>query len=118
MKRILIALCVAGSAMTISACAGGYGYGTDVYAGGPYGFDGFYDDFYGPIYDGYWGNDDRFYYRRGANEHRFHRGSPEHFRHGGVPGGHFHPMHGSMSPGRGMHMPHFDGGAPHGHHHR
>jgi hypothetical protein len=110
MKKMMIALGALLPALSLGACAAGYGR-VD-YAGGPYSYDGYYDDFYGPIYDGYWGGDGFFYYRGGANEHRFRRGDPGHFRHDAGPGGggHFHSMQGAFTPQRGMSMPHFGAG--------
>lgn len=110
MKRVLIVA----AALSLSGCAAGYG--SVGYAGGPYAYDGFYDDYYGPIYDGYWGGDGFFYYRGGAHERAFRRGDAAHFRRDAGPGGHFHPMQGSFTPQRGMRMPHFSGGRPGGHH--
>ncbi len=89
----------------------GYGYGGSIYAGSPYAYDGYYDGFYGPIYDGYWGTDNYFYYRSGAHERRYRRGDSAHFHRGDRgPGSNFRPMQGSMTPGRGIHTPHFPRG--------
>jgi hypothetical protein len=112
MKRLLIALAATLPALTLGACAADYGYGgAAVYAGGPYAYDGFYDDYYGPIYDGYWGNDGFFYYRSAAHDRRFRRGDARHFQRGGPPpGDRFHPMQGSLTPQQGMQMPHFGDG--------
>lgn len=61
MKRLLLATAILLPAFALSACDNGFGYGgTSVgvgYAGSPYAYDAYYDGFYGPIYDGYWGND-------------------------------------------------------------
>lgn len=119
MKRVLLAAAALMPALSLGACAGGYyGGGGGYYAGGPVAYDGFYDDYYGPIYDGYWGTDGFFYYRGGVGEHRFRRGDPAHFHRGGSGGvpsqGHFRAMQGSFAPARGMSTPHFGGGAPHG----
>jgi hypothetical protein len=108
-KYIATALGLFALISPLSACAGGYGTGGVAYAGGSYAYDGFYDDYYGPIYDGYWGDDGGFYYRRGPSDRRFVRGDAAHFNRSGNAGGHFHPMQGSMTPGSGMHMPHFGG---------
>jgi hypothetical protein len=114
MNRLIVAAAAALVSLPLAGCATGYG---DVYAGGPYGYDGFYDDYYGPIYDGYWGSDGFFYYRGGAHEQRFRRGDSSHFVRGGPPsGGHFHDMHGTFTPDRGMHMPHFHSGQRGGQH--
>lgn len=57
----------------------GYGPAADV------AFDGWYDGFYGPIYDGYWDND-VFFYRTSPDATRFSRGDVTHFRHDAAPG--------------------------------
>lgn len=106
MKRLVIALVASVMPVVVGGCATGY----DGYGGGPYAFNGYYDDFYGPVYDGYWGNDGFFYYRGGAGERRFRRGDAAHFRRDGAPGGGFHSFGGSFNRGPGMHTPHFGGG--------
>ena len=61
---------------------------------GPYAYgyvDGYYDDYYGPLYDGYWGPDDYFYYRTGATGD-YLRDNDHHFRHDSAQG--FHSFHG------------------------
>jgi hypothetical protein len=99
MKRLLLIAC---AALPLAACTTyGPGYGP----GPAVAYDGYYDDYYGPIYDGYWGDDGAFFYRTGAHGH-YRRGDGAHFRHdmNGFSGGnmgHFHPMHG-MGPS-GMH---------------
>ncbi len=114
MKRLLLATAILLPAFALSACDNGFGYGgTSVgvgYAGSPYAYDGYYDGFYGPIYDGYWGNDQNFYYRRGDGERRFYRGDQGHFDRERARGENFRPMHGSFTPQRGMRTPHFGGG--------
>jgi hypothetical protein len=68
MKKTLALLALSLSVTTLAACVDdGYGYGGGVaYGPGPYAYDGWYDGAYGPIYDGYWGSDNYFYYRHGA----------------------------------------------------
>ena len=91
--------------LMLSGCGGYYG---GVGYGGGYAYDGFYDNYYGPIYDGYWGRGEVFYYR-GVDHGRYLRDRSGHFRRGpGAPG--FAPMHG-MGP-RGFH----GGGPPPGPH--
>jgi hypothetical protein len=109
MKRLLLMLSAAVPVIALSGC---YGGGGGVYSAGSFGYDGFYDDYYGPIYDGYWGGDGAFYYRGSAGEHRYRRGDPAHFARGTTPLGHFHEMHGSMSPAPHVRMPHFNAGGP------
>jgi len=112
MKRLLIALGATLPALMLGACATDYGYGGGaIYAGGPYAYDGFYDNYYVPISDGSSGNDAFFYYRGPAHHRHFRRGDAHHFHRGGPPpGGHFHHMQGTLTPQQGMHMPHFNGG--------
>jgi hypothetical protein len=59
---------------------------------GGYPYDGYYDDFYGPFDDGYWGGDGFFYFSDGRGG--FRRDDGNHFRHeagGGFHGIHSHP---------------------------
>ncbi|GEM_PF-989633 len=112
-RRTLTALLLAVATLPLAACAD---YGGQVgYATGPYAYDGYYDGYYGQVYDGYWGDDDAFYYRRGSNERGYRRGENTHFARQAPQGqGNFQQLHGSMTPGRGMNMPHFSGGGGHG----
>jgi len=108
----LLALCT----VPLAGCADDYAYGGGVaYGPGPYAYDGWYDGYYGPIYDGYWGSDNYFYYRRGGGDRAYIRGDGGHFRHD-APGGehHYQPLRGSMTPPQGVHMPHFPGGGGRG----
>jgi hypothetical protein len=87
--KSLALLAIASLSIALPSCASdGHGW-----AGGgvaSLGYDAYYDDAYGPFYDGYWGGDGAFY-------HRDHEGSPfvrdggGHFRHG--PTGGFHGVH-------------------------
>lgn len=97
MKRVLIALSFGAACIGLSACADDY-YGPHRYAyeHGPVGYDGYYDNFYGPVYDGYWG-DDGFYYSTGDGR-PYVRDDGGHFRHEGGSG--FVEFHG------GLHRPH------------
>jgi hypothetical protein len=98
MKHVLL---VVFAALTLSACATGY-YG-------PYGGGGlaYYDDYYGPFDDGYWGRDGFFYYRNGHHG-AFIRDESRHFQHGPVAGFHGVRAHG------GFHgFGHAGGGHPH-----
>lgn len=119
MKNALAALALcAGSTLGLSACVSdGYGpaYGVDVGWGTPYAYDAWYDGYYGPLYDGYWGDDGYFYYRRGDHEHSFHRADRDHVRRE-APGqsGSFRAFRGQMRPQQGMQMPHFRGNGPNG----
>lgn len=85
MNRKLILGAVA-SVGLLAGCAGGPGY----YAGGPgyygpgpgvdvaIGYDGYYDGFYGPIYDGYWRGNAFFWRDRDGG--RWRRDDGRHFR--------------------------------------
>ena len=117
-KTLLVALCAV-SALSLGACTEGRGYGgVEVGLGTPYGYSSYYDDYYGPVYDGYWGDDGGFYYRRSEHETRYRRGDSAHFSRNAPSNGHYHQIQGSFTPGRGMHTPHFSGGASDGHHRR
>jgi hypothetical protein len=87
-KTLAAVAFAAATALSLAACEttpydhGGYAYGY---------VDGFYDDAYGPWYDGYWGPDDVFYYRAGPSGD-FRRDDAHHFRHDMAQG--FHTFHG------------------------
>ena len=94
MKRSLFGICLAALVLPLAACAtdGDYGPGR-----GPLPWYAWYDGFYGPVYDGYWGTDGFFYYRLGAAERAWRRGAREHFRREQVPlQGNFHRFEGTM----------------------
>jgi len=99
MNKTLTALTVAASLLGMAACASGpYGPGPgDGYGPEPVAFDGYYDDFYGPFYDGYWAGDGGYYYTD-APGHAYHRDTGGHFRHDSASG--FHTVHGT---GAGRH---------------
>jgi hypothetical protein len=80
MKRVLLSAC---AALALSACASGPGY----YGGG----DAYYDDFYGPYYDGYWGRDGAFWFSDGHGHMRRDEGG--HFSREHPGGGGFHGVH-------------------------
>jgi len=100
MRKLI--LC-AGAALMLASCAGpGY------VGGGGVAYDGFYDDYYGPIYDGYWGDGGVFFYRSHPHGH-YVRDRGGHFRHEASNG--YHPMHvtGPVVRGRGgRHRPGHD----------
>jgi len=105
----------------LSACAGDYygGINSAYYSpynyGDPYSYDGYYDGYYGPIYDGYWGNNGYFYYRNSDRDRDYRRGDRQHFsRQERRGGGHWSRMHGQMTPNAGMRMPNFPHGNGHG----
>jgi hypothetical protein len=101
--RIGQILLVGAAAMVMAGCEdygyygpgpGPYGYGPGpAYGPGPYAdveYDGWYDGYYGPIYDGYWQNDVFFYRTRDSD--RWHRGDARHFSREERPG--FNHIHG------------------------
>ena len=89
MKSVALALAIASVSIGLASCASP---GQTVAAGvNPVGYDAYYDDAYGPFYDGYWGDDGAFYYSQGEG-HDFVRDGAGHFQHGG--GGGFHSVHG------------------------
>lgn len=108
MKRFLLAICMMLPAFSLAACAEGYGYGGGVYSSGHYGYGGFYDDRYGPFYDGYWGNNRSFSYRHYGHDRHFRRGDPRHFGRSWSADPNSRPREGSLTPGRDMHGPHSD----------
>lgn len=101
MKRLLFALSLGAACIGAAGCEGAY-YGADgghhrlyAYEHGPIGYDGFYDNYYGPFYDGYWG-DGGFYYSTGEGRpYQLDRGN--HFRHDSFDG--FSPFHGGIHRG-------------------
>jgi hypothetical protein len=100
MKTVVIAACAASVAMLVAACADEdehYRADEGYYAAaGPVGYDGYYDDYYGPFYDGYWGGDGVFYYSTGP-DHHMQRDEGHHFRRNSAEG--FHPVHGHTAAG-------------------
>ena len=117
MKHSIVALGLVLACLPLTACVED-GYGSGFAVGVAYPYDGYYDDYYGPIYDGYWGSDGYFYYRGSDHDRHFMRGDRSHFRRGGeMPqGGGFHAMQGNTRPPQGAHMPHFNGGRGGGSH--
>jgi hypothetical protein len=90
MRFMRLGLALATLSLALPACASydrGYRSG---YASLDY--DAYYDDAYGPFYDGYWGDDGGFYYRSGRGR-PFGRDGGDHFHHS--PGGGFHGVHSS-----------------------
>ncbi len=80
MNKLALAL-AASAALLASACAEydyGYGYG------GPAYYDGWYDNYYGPVYDGYWRSNDFYYRTAPGGVYVIDRG--RHFRRNQAPG--------------------------------
>jgi hypothetical protein len=81
---------LAAAAVLLAGCTSG-GYYHQRFAQSGVDYAGFYDDYYGPVADGYWGADGFFRYRDSLG-HPFQRDDGQHFRHDAAPN--FHPMHG------------------------
>jgi hypothetical protein len=99
-----LALVVA-AAIGLGACESDFHHGLFARADVAYA-DGYYDDFYGPFYDGYWGDGDVFYYRA-ARDGDFRRDDAHHFTRSAAGGGfhNFH-VHAAAPPAQGdMHSP-------------
>jgi hypothetical protein len=110
--NIKLSLSMAAAATALLAgCAGMYGGGDVGYGfgyGGPVALSdcgGYYDDFYGPVDDGCWGNDGAYWYHGG--DQRWHRDTGGHFGHTAM--NNAHEFHGK-GPGAGHHF----GGKPAG----
>src|ERR1700722_12260092 len=84
MRLVTSGMALATVSLTLLACA--YDHGR---RGGfaSLDYDAYYDDAYGPYYDGYWGDDGGFYYRNGPGR-PFGPGGGDHFHH--APSGGFH----------------------------
>jgi hypothetical protein len=108
MNRLSIALLAAIPAIALASCADTYGGRSSLYVRIPYAYDGYYDDHYGAIYDGYWGRDGGFYYRNDEGERVYRRGDGAHFQRRAPPSGNFHQMQGAMTPRHGIKTPHFE----------
>ena len=72
MKIMALGLAIASMSVALPACAS--------YDHGGYAYNAYYDDAYGPYYDGYWG-DDGFFWYRGDRDHSNSRPHP----HGNLP---------------------------------
>ena len=102
MKLPVALAAVASVGALLAGCASG-----DYYGPGPVavGYDGYYDGYYGPVYDGYWRGDH--FWWRDAVGHRYRRDDAHHFSHENRTG--FQHIHGEPGGGdRG------DRGHPHG----
>jgi len=84
-----------GAAIGLAACEEDYHH-HGFFAGGDVAYaDGYYDDFYGPFYDGYWGDGDVFHYRT-ARDGDFRRDDAHHFTR--TAGNGFHNFHVRAAP--------------------
>lgn len=101
--KLLITALAASAALGLAACEsdgyydGGGGFSAGYYGHGPRSvwYDGWYDNFYGPVYDGYWGPGDSFFYRT-APGGIYYRDGLNHFRRGRFDGGSQFRFRGSM----------------------
>jgi hypothetical protein len=77
MKRVLILSLALGAMISLGGCTGYYGG-----AGVGYGYndydDLYYDNYYGPVRDGYWSNDGWYYYRDRTTR-KYRRDDGRHF---------------------------------------
>jgi len=94
-KRTLSPLIGAAAVLLLSACADGPGYSHRDHASLTLNYDGYYDDFYGPINDGYWGPGGVFYFSD-APGHPYRRDDGHHVRRDAANG--FHTIHGHHNP--------------------
>ncbi len=95
MKRLISALSVAAGIATLAGCAGDKNaqHTSPMYAAGG-AIDVYYDNNYGPIYDGYWSGD-TFHYRTGADQ-SFQADTAGHIRKSPAPG--YHELRVEMHP--------------------
>ncbi len=109
MKSRIFLFSLAVCAMPLGGCEDGYDASLAM-GWNAYPYDAWYDNYYGPIYDGYWGQDNYFYFRLRPEERAFRRGGRDHFhREGNTPPGHrFQRFSGTMRPPpHGTRMPEF-----------
>lgn len=91
MKRVLILSLALGAMISLGGCTGYYGG-----AGVGYGYnsydDLYYDNYYGPVRDGYWSQDGWYYYRDRTTR-QYRRDDGRHFRRDAADGYHSARMH-------------------------
>jgi hypothetical protein len=97
MKHIISALSLAAGIAALAGCAvGPVSVGeksSPMYAAGS-AYDAYYDNYYGPIYDGYW-SDSGFNFRTAADQ-QYQQDTAGHFRRQATPG--FQQIHGEVHP--------------------
>jgi len=99
MKRALILSIAFGALVGLGGCTGyyggaGVGYGYNAYD------DLYYDNYYGPVSYGYWGNDGWYYYRDRVSR-QYRRDDGRHFRRDAADGYHASRMHRGRDNGHG-----------------
>lgn len=113
MKGTLAAIALAFVATLPSACAGDT-YGRGIVSWTSYPYHGWYNGFYGPFHDGYWGTDGYFYFRLLAEDRFYRRDRARHFRREAVHGNSaFRRFDRNLTPPpRGTRMPSFPRSRP------
>ena len=76
---MLAAIALGVTATLPAACADDV-YGRGIISWSSYPYYGWYNGYYGPFYDGYWGTDGYYYFRLSAAERRYRRDRARHFR--------------------------------------
>ena len=85
MKKLALAIAASAAVLAVgglSACAESYGgpHGGYYYGDNDVMVDAYYDDTYGPYTEGYWNDDDGFFYYSTGTDHHFTRDADHHFR--------------------------------------
>ena len=113
MKGTLAAIALAFVATLPSACTGDT-YGRGIVSWTSYPYHGWYNGFYGPFHDGYWGTDGYFYFRLLAEDRFYRRDRARHFRREAVHGNSaFRRFDRNLTPPpRGTRMPNFPRSRP------
>ena len=91
MKRAIVLSAALAAVMGLSGCTGYYGGAGVGYAYNDYD-DLYYDNYYGPVRDGYWSNDGWYYYRDHTTR-QYRRDDGRHFRRDAADGYHSARMH-------------------------
>ena len=108
MRHFAAALALAVAATLPAACSDDvYGRGGLTWSSYPY--YGWYDNYYGDFYDGYWGSDGYFWYRLSPTDWRYRRDERRHFRRDNRPyDPHYRRFDRRLDPPRrGTRMPHY-----------
>ena len=105
MKKIVPALCAVVAVSMLGGCAMDYEGHHHHHRDAVFVADAYYDDTYGPYYDGYWGSDGMFYYRDTA-DHPYVRDDARHFRRENGTGFHHVDAHHAPDTDGDHHMDH------------